>query len=245
MTTVMRQGHKLDTSTARRLAWAEDKLGFELTVVQGSYNGGRVSASAGTHDGGGVVDIRTWNLTETQRQRALAVLREAGLIAWYRTEAQGFDPHIHAVELASTTLSPGAARQRAAYQRGRNGLASDGPDDGPKVSIPTALPDESQEDDMSQYDEVLARIDRNAAAAAERANRNSAVLTNLEKAVNTIARYVPVTHRWVGYLLPAAERTEKGLADVRAAVDAALAEESNEQAREKLEKIRDVLEAGA
>lgn len=247
MPTVMRQGHRLDTSTARRLAWAEDVLGFPLVVVQGSYNGTAVAASAATHAGGGVVDIRTWNLSEVQRKRALVVLRKAGLIAWYRTKAQGFDPHIHAVELASTTLSPSAARQRAAWRQGKNGLASGGDDDGPKVDIPTAMPDEtsqSEEDDDMFTDadrKLLAQAATHAKQGDDRINRLSGTVDKVYGLVKTIAAFVPVIHRQVGYLMPDSQKQTADIAAIRGSIDAALAAAKDDESRKVLEQIRALL----
>ena len=126
--------------TKQMLDAAETELGAPLTVVQGSYRAGSgAAASAATHDGGGVVDIRTWDLPARGLNVGDVVreLREVGFAAWYRTKAQGFDPHIHAVAIGDKQLHPSAAAQVTAYRKGRNGLASNGPDDGPKVSFRT------------------------------------------------------------------------------------------------------------
>jgi len=86
-------------------------------------------ASAGTHDLSGCLDVRTWNLTEEQRHQAMRKARQIGWAAWYRTEAQGFDPHMHWLLLAERPMHPDAANQEAQYLAGLNGLASRGPDD--------------------------------------------------------------------------------------------------------------------
>src|SRR5690606_18996527 len=133
---------EVDSRTHAKLRAAERRLGFPLTIVQGSYRGGAgAKASAGTHDRGGVVDIRTWDLPAGMTpQQVVRVLRECGLIAWYRTKTQGFDPHIHAIDYGNPDLAPSAARQVAAWEQGRNGLASNGPDDGPRVNVPKDPP---------------------------------------------------------------------------------------------------------
>lgn len=132
----------LDDRTLVKLRAAEAKLGHTFTVVQGSWRGDAgADASAGTHDRGGVLDLRTWDLpAAVTPQRAVLELRRAGLVAWYRTTAQGFDPHIHAVDRGNPDLDPSAARQVTAWEQGRNGLASNGPDDGPRVPIPLDPP---------------------------------------------------------------------------------------------------------
>ena len=69
---------RVDWKTRAALEEAQALLGYPLTVVQGSYHQG-VSASAGTHDGGGVVDLLAWDW-----QRKVKALRKVGFAAWYR-----------------------------------------------------------------------------------------------------------------------------------------------------------------
>lgn len=121
---VLRDGKKVDAITDAALKSTEATLGYELTVVQGSYNAGGVDASAGTHDGGGVVDLLPWDYVNKIR-----ALRRIGFAAWYRPEIPGlWGPHIHAVLIGNKKLAPVASRQVAAYLAGRDGLASNGPD---------------------------------------------------------------------------------------------------------------------
>lgn len=124
--------------TAAMLKDAERRLGKRLTIVQGSFTTSNAS-SGNTHAGGGVVDIRTWDLGSRDLgiPQVLKALRTVGFAAWYRTPAQGFDPHIHAVAIGDQQMSPEAARQVADYLAGRNGLANHGPDDGPRVKVRT------------------------------------------------------------------------------------------------------------
>lgn len=137
----------IDRRTKAKFDAACARLGFALTIVQGSYRAGNgASASAGTHDGGGVIDIRTWNIPATiSIERVVRYLREAGFVAWYRTQSQGFDPHIHAIDRGNPRLAPAAGRQVTAWVNGRNGLANNGPDDGPRVDIPTDPPKPAKE----------------------------------------------------------------------------------------------------
>lgn len=115
---------KMDRKTRAALVAAERKLGYQLTVVQGSYNAGGVKASAGTHDGGGVVD-----LTAHDWQRKVTVLRSIGWAAWYRPERPGvWAPHIHAVLVDHGRLSSGAQDQVEEYLAGYDGLAGSGRD---------------------------------------------------------------------------------------------------------------------
>lgn len=121
-------GRRVDWLTHAALTAVEQRLGYDLTVTQGSYNAGGVSASAGTHDGGGVVDLAAWDHVRKVRE-----LRRVGFAAWYRPAITGLWPaHIHAVLIGNAKLAPSARAQVAAYLAGRDGLAGNGPDTGPR-----------------------------------------------------------------------------------------------------------------
>lgn len=127
----------VDALTIAVIEAAEKKAGHQFVVTQGSYQSG-VAASAGTHDRGGAVDLR-W----CGHDSCVRALREAGAWAWHRTPAQGpWGHHIHFVVKGHPNLAPSAARQVVSGEAGRNGLANNGPDDGPRVKVPTPkLPD--------------------------------------------------------------------------------------------------------
>ena len=128
-------GVKLNERTKAMLREAERILAPRLSYLQGSYNAGGVSASAGTHDGGGAVDVAAARLTSSQRTQVVRVLRQVGFAAWLRTPAQGSWPyHIHAVAVSDPDLSSGAQHQVGDYYLGLNGLANRGRDDGPQVT---------------------------------------------------------------------------------------------------------------
>lgn len=98
-------------------------------LVQGSYNPG-VSASAGTHDGGGVIDIRTSTMTRRGQDLCVQALRKAGFAAWLRLPPT-FGTHIHAVAIGDRELSPAAQSQIEQWRNDTNGLANHGPDPAP------------------------------------------------------------------------------------------------------------------
>lgn len=124
----------INTRTQDMLNAAETLLGFPLTLSQGSYNPGGDPTSAGTHDGGGVVDVSVDGMTSATRTTVARALREVGFAAWVRSPSQGDWPwHIHAVAISDTDLSTPAQNQVGDYYLGFNGLANHGPDDGPKV----------------------------------------------------------------------------------------------------------------
>ncbi len=117
---------------------AEARAGRTLVVEQGSYNPGGDPTSAGTHDGGGTLDLDAEALGTTARTAVVRALREVGFAAWLRSPSQGDWPwHVHAVAMSDTDLSSAAQHQVGDYHLGRNGLANRGPDDGPRVTIRT------------------------------------------------------------------------------------------------------------
>ncbi|MEO3826486.1 peptidoglycan-binding protein [Actinomadura sp. B10D3] len=131
-------GVVVNTRTRSMLAEAERLLGRKLVLDQGSYNPGGDPTSAGTHDGGGVVDISVKGMDAATRTAAARALRRVGFAAWVRSPAQGDWPwHIHAAAINDTDLSGPAQHQVGDYYLGLNGLANRGPDDGPTVTIRT------------------------------------------------------------------------------------------------------------
>lgn len=132
---VKHDGKTVDRITHEALKEAERRLGYELTITQGSYRGGSGDPdSAGTHDGGGVVD-----LTAFEALRKVKVLREVGFFAYRRLPSEGDWPeHVHAGLIGNKKLSPSAKRQETAYFNGRNGMANNGRDPHPRPNpIPT------------------------------------------------------------------------------------------------------------
>ncbi|OPG05711.1 peptidoglycan-binding protein [Microbispora sp. GKU 823] len=131
-------GVVVDTRTRSMLAEAKRLLGRGLVLLQGSYNPGGDPTSAGTHDGGGVVDISVEGMDSATRTAVVRALRRVGFAAWVRSPDQADWPwHIHAAAISDTDLSSQAQHQIGDYYLGLNGLAGRGPDDGPKVTIRT------------------------------------------------------------------------------------------------------------
>ncbi|MGI5216087.1 peptidoglycan-binding protein [Plantactinospora sp. CA-290183] len=124
-------GVRVNTRTRDMLAAADALLSWSLVLSQGSYTSTNPS-SAGTHDGGGVVDLSVTNLTTTQRWQTVLALRTVGFAAWLRNPSQGSWPyHIHAVAISDSDLAPAAANQVHDYYVGKNGLANHAADDTP------------------------------------------------------------------------------------------------------------------
>lgn len=118
-------GKTVNQRTKDMLVQAATLYGSNFGLTQGSYNAGGVAASAGTHDGGGVVDVSVYD------DKMLKALRQVGFAAWHRTPAEGFAHHIHAVAIGDKEMAPSAKDQVTSYFNGRNGLANNGPDTAP------------------------------------------------------------------------------------------------------------------
>ena len=121
------RGVRLNKRTRDALLWAENKSGVRIEPAQGSWSG--APASGGTHLGGGAVDIRTRQLTKTQRIALVRALKDAGFAAWFRPDTPGvWGQHIHALAIGDQQLAPGARAQVIAFDNGRDGLRGNRPD---------------------------------------------------------------------------------------------------------------------
>jgi hypothetical protein len=129
-------GAYTDQTTVDLLRELQRVTGLNILLTQGSYST-NVSASGGTHDGGGVVDINVYGWSPAQIWTVLRAARCMGAPAWYRTPAQGFAYHIHLLRADAPDLSPSARAQNVQYLAGQNGLANHGPDDGPRDCVGT------------------------------------------------------------------------------------------------------------
>jgi hypothetical protein len=129
--------------------------------TQGSNSGG-VSASGGTHDGCGAIDLagQDTGMTQADRETIRDAGRRVGFAMWIRTPAQSAWPwHLHGIAVQpggrydQGCLSPAAHDQVEDYYAGRNGLASGAPDDGPRdwvgVTWETYQLENQPEDDMT------------------------------------------------------------------------------------------------
>lgn len=122
------RGVRLDTRTRDQLIEAEKVSGVYIRPVQGSYSGS-VSASAGTHNGSGAVDIATNGLSSTQKYRLVKALRIVGFAAWLRPYRAGvWSEHIHGISIGSAELSSGAKSQVTEYKNGGDGLSGSAKD---------------------------------------------------------------------------------------------------------------------
>jgi hypothetical protein len=93
----------------------------QIQVTQGAYSWG--SLSAGTHGGGGVLDLQTWHLSAHERTVLINVLRKHGAVAWYRSgPGWAGNEHIHLVLCAHRNAAPGAKAQIREWAAGGDGL---------------------------------------------------------------------------------------------------------------------------
>lgn len=102
-----------------------------VNPTHGSYS--HASASAGTHSGGGAIDLmhKSWSVKDYDE--VVKQMRKVGFAAWHRTPQQANWPrHVHGIAMGCKDASDGAKAQMVAYLKGRNGLAVGGPDDGPR-----------------------------------------------------------------------------------------------------------------
>ncbi len=114
------QGRKLDRYTLAAIKAAERLLRYTpgaLTIVQGSYNRGGVAQSAGTHDGGGALDV-----TANDISKKVAAFRRVGIIMSDRLASSSWSRHGHGVQDGNEELSSGAAAQVREIKAGGDGL---------------------------------------------------------------------------------------------------------------------------
>lgn len=127
-----RQGKKFDPRTARMVDELTRTFG-EFRIVQGSYSEG--GNSAGTHTGGGAIDVSDTGMGATQIARFVSTARRQGWAMWRRPDRAGvWDSHFHGIAIQPGgkgdrgVLSDAAYKQVVEYYNGYDGLAGDGRD---------------------------------------------------------------------------------------------------------------------
>lgn len=122
MTRALYRGVVTDERTRDMVAEAEKINGASFKPTQGSYSVD-VSASAGTHRGGGALDLSVNGMDKAKRDKAVSALRKVGFAAWYRAPEDGpWGAHIHAIAIGCPDLAASAARQVEEYKNGGDGL---------------------------------------------------------------------------------------------------------------------------
>ena len=123
------RGHVLDNRTISALEWAEKRYlrrgtgRKPIRIGQGSYNTS-VDASAGTHSGGGAVDVMFVGVPDRHRRAWNRWTRKAGFAGWPRLYPQWAkdNEHWHGLMLGHRNLSSSAQSQIVSWKNGRDGL---------------------------------------------------------------------------------------------------------------------------
>lgn len=143
---------------------AVQPFAFNVVIVQGAHMaslpGGGAEASAGYHDRGGCIDIRTWNLTNAELEAFIRTSRRYAFPFWRRDEQHGgFEPHAHGVLGTDFDLTAGAKFQWSEYINDRDGLSSRGPDYEWRPTPLVLKPPEPEEDTVTPEDrEAIAEL---------------------------------------------------------------------------------------
>lgn len=130
MARVVWRGATFDERTRDMLVEVDKLVGPDVPIrpTQGSYSNS-VGASAGTHSGGGAVDLSVRDVPNADCLKIVRALRTVGFAAWIREPSEGDWPrHIHAIAIGCKDLAPSAAKQVTVYKLRKNGLANNGPD---------------------------------------------------------------------------------------------------------------------
>lgn len=138
MAKVTWRGHRFDEQTRDMLRELDKLVGpyVQIRPTQGSYSSS-VSASAGTHSGGGAVDLSVQKLTADQVDLVVFLARRVGFAAWHRAASEGpWVDHIHMINKTCKDLSPSAKNQVKAYKDKRSGLASNKADKHKNLGAP-------------------------------------------------------------------------------------------------------------
>lgn len=135
----------------KRERWpSRPELHHTFVVIKGGYQPAADDDSADTHTEGGATDFEWCGHPE-----CLLALRLAGGFVWHRVSTASWAAHMHGAPLGHPLMAPGLAKQEAAYlaQPPRNGLANNGPDDGPRLDpIPRPVWPWPEEDVMTPED---------------------------------------------------------------------------------------------
>lgn len=181
------RGVRLNQRTINMIEAAEWIAGFKFRLTQGSYNAGGVAASAGTHDGGGAVDIALRDAStgvvfpKVRRELIRNATRQVGFASWIRDPSQSnWVWHCHCEAVGDPELSSGAKKQITAYMNNRNGLASNGPDDGPRTWVGVtweqwekAHPNWREPFTMGQYENLMQQIKDEGSATRQEVRRQA------------------------------------------------------------------------
>ena len=137
MTRVQWRGVTLDSRTAKMMdEVVKLSPNIKIDPTQGSYHQG-VGASAGTHDGGGAIDLSVSGLSAYEILKIVSAMRTVGFAAWHRKPSEGpWGEHIHGIAVNCPDSTPVAKRQVTALRNGKNGLRNGAKDPHAFLRIP-------------------------------------------------------------------------------------------------------------
>jgi hypothetical protein len=121
------RGWKMSRYTAAAIRFLEEKLGFEVSLVQGPYNQS-VDASAGTHAKDGVIDLSSY-----RARKKVTVARNNSWAMWPREAVAGlWGAHCHGVLKRAKPMAALAVWQlETAYPNKWDGLSGNNHDNFP------------------------------------------------------------------------------------------------------------------
>ena len=125
MSRVQWRGVTLDQRTSKMMDEVV-KLCKDIKIdpTQGSYSKS-VGASAGTHDGGGAIDLSLSGLSAFEILKIVSSMRTVGFAAWHRRAGEGpWSDHVHGIAVNCPDSTAVAKRQVTALRKGKNGLAN-------------------------------------------------------------------------------------------------------------------------
>lgn len=190
--TVYWRGVRVDPTTADMLNEAARLVGDDIYLkpIQGSYSTS-TSASGGTHDGGGTVDIDCTGLTDEQARRIETTLRRVGNAAWWRPKTSYWKSHVHSVRQDCGDLSSQARTQVSDYRAGYSGIPIGGrttKDTGTRsyVSVTWGSYD-NEEIDMTTATELAAQLKALAEQATKNDQKNQIRANALAAAIQALA----------------------------------------------------------
>lgn len=175
---VITQG--VDTSgrklTMTRQSWqfygrVNERIGGILVLIQGGWS--FADASGNTHAKAMCTDYRSWNLVNELLLEACHYGRDLMGTMWYRTEDDGFDPHIHNNLLGDSPAAMEALKQVTQYRAGLNGLANMRRDRDPYRPKKITSYAYQEEDMTPEQDARLARIEKMLEAEKTRDQREA------------------------------------------------------------------------
>lgn len=166
--------------TQAMLEQAGRKIGHTFDILQASYMQNPAQESDHTHDGGGVVDLRTEDIPSGVGTRgALRALRETGFAAFHRTDPPFSQDHIHAVAIGDIQMDPTAKAQVDQYVNDfLDGLGHQ--DTGPRVRPVPVFDYDTQGMDM-QLTDTLPGTDKTVGDALIAAIKAERVVDNLNQ----------------------------------------------------------------